>query len=706
MDPSALVQRLGGARVGLRRDLDVSRHMVGGEPSYVFHDPVAFRSHAFTTDEYKVMTAIRADRNLSDVFAGLVERGVLTEGEDEDFFSFVVALHGFGMLRLPLSESGRLFERYQRKRLAQKKAWLVAPVYLRLPLWDPDKFLTRTSRWVVPLFSRSGLLVWLALWLVVAWSLLGRGDELVSETADMLTVSGVPVLYVVLVVLKAIHELGHAYCCKKFGAEVPEIGLAFIVATPCAYVDASASWKLSSRLQRIAVGLAGMYFELFVAGVSALVWVSTPPGFAHSVALSVFVVASVTTLLFNINPLMRFDGYYVFGDVIGITNLRDRSTRYIRDVLRRVVVGIGTFPKERSWAWLVSYGISAVVYRALIAFGICVLMLSMWPMAGLVLFAFFAFLMIVVPVCRTLHWLWSHEDTLPQRTRARAVALLLVVVTPLALGWLPISRTLVIDGVLEREHREVLRAPSDGFVTEVHCVQGQQLGASQGVVVIVNEELALETKLVGEQLHAEELQAAAYHEVDPSRSAYHKAGASFLRDRLASLNGRHGKLTVRTEAGGTCLESDPTSLVGAFVRGGDPLVEVHRGDYRVRALMLSEDRHRAPIRVGQTAVLRWRSQPDRLVSARIVQVEPAASRELIPEPLTMNAGGSIFMLEQQSGSEQADRSYLHVVLEPSWVPSDIHGQVTASIQFGAEVRTLGQWVQKQFFDLYSAWRMS
>jgi putative peptide zinc metalloprotease protein len=706
MEPGLIAQKLGGARVGLRRDLDVSRHMVAGEPSYVFHDPVAFRSHAFTADEYKVMTAIRADRNLSDVFEGLVAREALTAAEEEDFYAFVVTLHGFGMLRLPLTESGRLFERYQRKQSAKKKALWMAPVYLRLPLWDPDKFLTRTMRWVTPLFSRGGLMAWVALWLIVAWNLLGRGDQLVSETAGMLTLSGMPVLYVALVVLKAIHEMGHAYCCKKFGAEVPEIGLAFIVATPCAYVDASASWKLSSRMQRIAVGLAGMYFELFIAGLSAVIWVSTQPGFAHSVALSVFVVSSVTTLLFNINPLMRFDGYYVFADMIGVMNLRDRSARYIRSVLSRVVVGLGTFPRERSWAWLISYGLGAAVYRALIAFGICVLMLRLWPIAGLMLFAFFAFLMIVVPIARTLHWLWSHEDTLPQRARSRVVAILLVAATPMALGWLPVSRTLVIDGVLEREHREILRAPSDGFIAEVCCSQGQHLNAADGVVVIANDKLTLEKQLVGEQLHAEELQADAYHEIDPSRSAYHKAGANFLRDRLNSLNERHDELTVRTEGGGTCFASDPSSLLGAYVRGGDPLIEVHRGDHQVRALMLSEDRHRAPIRVGHTAMLRWRSQPDRLVAARIVQVEPVASRELIPEPLTMKAGGAIFMLEQQSGNEHAARSYLHVVLEPEWVPPDIHGQVTASIQFGADVRTLGQWVHKQIFDLYSAWRMS
>ncbi|MFT4514571.1 MAG: putative peptide zinc metalloprotease protein [Planctomycetota bacterium] len=706
MDPVALAQRIGGARVGLRRDLTVSRHMVAGDPSYVFHDSVAFRSHAFTAQEYLVMTAIRADRNLSAVFAGLVKRKMLENSEEDDFFNFVITLHGFGLLRLPLSEAGRLFERHQLKKQGKRKALWMAPIYLRMPLWDPDKFLDRTMRFVNPLFSRTGVVAWFALWLVVTWNLLGRGGELIAEASGMLTITNVPVMYVALVVLKVIHEFGHAYCCKRFGAEVPEIGLAFIVATPCAYVDASASWKLPSRLKRIAIGLAGMYFELAVAAVSALVWVGTPPGFTHTVALSVFVLSSVTTLVFNINPLMRFDGYYVFADLVGVTNLRDRSARFLRQAARSIIVGIGELPGSRQWGWLLSYGIGSAIYRVVLAFSVVAMMLVVWPMAGLVLGLCFGFLMIVLPMCKMFYWLWSHEDSQPKRVRARSVAVTLLVLTPLSLSWLPVSRSLVIQGVLELEHREILRAPSDGFVTDVLCSQGQKLSVDQSIVVIASKPLELETQLIAEQLHAEELQAEAYHGVNPSRGAYHKAGAGFLRDRLTSLNERHDKLNVRTTGGGTVFDADPNALVGAFVKGGDPLVEVHRGAHRVRALMLAEDRHRAPIVVGQIAHLRWRSQPDRLVEARILQVEPAASRELIPMSLTMEAGGNIFMLEQQAGSEQAAASYLHVILEPSWVPPDLHGQVTASIQFGAEVRTLGQWVHKRVFDLYSAWRMS
>lgn len=706
MDAAALAQRIGGARVGLRRDLSVSRHMVAGDPSYVFHDPVAFRSHAFTTQEYQVMTAIRADRSLAEVFAGLVERKVLEHAEEEDFFGFVITLHGFGLLRLPLSESGRLFDRYQRKQRAKKKALWMAPMYLRMPLWDPDRFLTRTMRWVSPLFSKGGVMAWLGLWAVVAWNLLGRGGDLIAEAGSMLTLSNVPVMYVALVVLKVIHEFGHAYCCKRFGAEVPEIGVAFIVATPCAYVDASASWKLPNRLHRIAVGLAGMYFELAVAAISALVWVATPPGFAHTVALSVFVLSSATTLLFNINPLMRFDGYYVFADLVGVTNLRDRSGRFLRALASSVIVGIGELPRSRQWGWLFSYGVGSAIYRIVLAFSVTALMLVMWPIAGLVLGLFFGFLMIVLPLCKAFHWLWCHEDTQPRRVRARLVAVALVALTPLGLGWLPVSGSMVVQGVLELEHREVLRAPADGFVTDVLCSQGQVLDPDQGIVVLSNRALELEAKLLAEQLHAEELQAEAYDGVDPSRRAYHEAGAGFLRDRLESLNDRCRKLEVRTSGGGMVFDQDPTSMIGAFVKGGDPLVEVQRGAHRVRALMLAEDRHRTPVEVGQIAHLRWRSQPDRLVAARIVQVEPVASRELIPESLTMDAGGDIFMLRQLDGGEEASASYLHVILEPSWVPPGVQGQATASIQFGAEVRTLGQWLHKRVFDLYSAWRMS
>ena len=150
--------------------------------------------------------------------------------------------------------------------------------------------------------------------------------------------SNLPILWLALVGLKALHEFGHAYACRRFGGAVPEMGVVFIVLTPCAYVDASSSWKFDRR-SRVAVAMAGMYVEILIAGIFALVWAGTQPGLLHDVALNVVILASVSTVFLNINPLMKFDGYYIFSDLMSVFNLQERAYKTLKGWIGFVLLG-------------------------------------------------------------------------------------------------------------------------------------------------------------------------------------------------------------------------------------------------------------------------------------------------------------------------------------------------------------------------------
>ncbi|MCA8956960.1 MAG: hypothetical protein KDC87_12860, partial [Planctomycetes bacterium] len=300
---------LGPVRLGLRRDLRVTRQVTRRGPRYVIHDPIAFSNHAFTAGDYRVLTAIVPQQTLAEVFARLAQDGVVGADDKQGFYEFVLWLHDAALVQLPIGNPDALFERYQRKQASRRSALLRAFLSLRVPLCNPDAFLQRTLRYTGWLFGAPGLIMWCGLLLLVAWKCLGRFGELFGQSADMLRLANLPVLWLALVGLKALHEFGHAYACRKRGGAVPEMGVVFILMTPCAYVDATSSWQLDRR-GRIAVALGGMYVESIVAGIFALVWAGTQPGLMHDLALNVVVLASVTTLLLNINPLMKFDGYY------------------------------------------------------------------------------------------------------------------------------------------------------------------------------------------------------------------------------------------------------------------------------------------------------------------------------------------------------------------------------------------------------------
>ena len=364
-------QMLGPISVGLRKDLHVSRQRTRGGPRYLVHDPVTFHNHAFNRVDYRILSAIVPKRTLFEVFQDLVGEGVLAPDDKGGFYEFVLWLHGAGLLQLPISRSDLLFERYERKRSARRASLLSAVLSCKIKVFDPDAFLQRTLRYVGWLFSRTGVLLWMLLMAVVVWKCTGRFGELLSQTTGLLTLANLPVLWLALVVLKVLHEFGHAFACRKFGGAVPEMGIVFIVMTPCAYVDANASWKFDSAWRRVAVALSGMYIESIVAGIFALVWAGTQPGFVHDLALNVVVLASVVTVFLNLNPLMRFDGYYVFSDLTGVMNLQERAFKFLKSWASQVVLGQPRPApvRNRGERWLyVLYGPCAFAYRVALAF--------------------------------------------------------------------------------------------------------------------------------------------------------------------------------------------------------------------------------------------------------------------------------------------------------------------------------------------------
>ncbi len=366
--PKELEDKLGPIQIGLRSDLVISRHVLRERASYVVHDPVTFANHSFSVFEYRVLTTLVPERTLQETFASLVERQILKENEKGGFYQFILRLHGMNLLHLPITDAAKLFKRHKDKQRRKRGAPMKKLMYAKVPLFDPDEFLEKTLPYVGWAFSRIGLTLWLALISVAVWKCWGRFGEIFGNAGDLLQLSNMPILFVSLVVLKIIHEFGHAYACKRLGGAVPEMGLVFILATPCAFVDASASWKFPNPWHRIFVGMAGMYVEATVAAMFALIWAGTPPGFLHDVARNVLVLSSLVTVLFNINPLMRFDGYYVFSDLWGTANLWERAGLCVKSWAKSAILGLEQPNMDLSRNERVLYpvyGVSAVIYRGL-----------------------------------------------------------------------------------------------------------------------------------------------------------------------------------------------------------------------------------------------------------------------------------------------------------------------------------------------------
>ncbi|KAH2824725.1 hypothetical protein KXV85_000456, partial [Aspergillus fumigatus] len=269
---------------------------------------------------------------------------------------------------------------------ARRRGSFGNPLAMRLPVWDPDRFLETTLPLVRPAFSRTGALVWLATMLIalvligIHWSELtdGMSDRILAAESLLLTAMVFPVL-------KFFHELGHAYATKIGGGEVHELGLMVLVFAPVPYVDASASISFRSKWRRALVGASGMLTELFVAAIAMVLWTLVEPGLVRSLLFQTVLIAGLSTVLFNINPLLRFDGYYILSDLIEIPNLGARSPQYWAWLVNRLAFGLNdspraTTPRERYW--FLAYAPLALAYRILMLFSISIFVATHYFFVG------------------------------------------------------------------------------------------------------------------------------------------------------------------------------------------------------------------------------------------------------------------------------------------------------------------------------------
>ncbi len=278
-------------------------------------------------------------------------------------------------------------EKADRRRLIQR---LRSPLAVRVPLFDPDRLLGVTLPLVRPLFGASGFVAWLALVLTGLVLAVLHWPELTSDVTDrVLATENVALIMCVYPVVKSFHELGHAYATKVWGGEVHEVGVMLLVFIPVLYVDASASAAFRQKHRRIIVGAAGIMVEMALAAVALIVWVHAAPGLGRTVAFNVILIGGVSTLLFNGNPLLRFDGYYIFSDLIGIPNLATRGNAYVFYLIQKHLFKIDgldnpvTGPGEPKW--LACYSVLSFIYRLAVSVGIALFLSAKMLVVGVVM---------------------------------------------------------------------------------------------------------------------------------------------------------------------------------------------------------------------------------------------------------------------------------------------------------------------------------
>ena len=358
----------------MRPDLVARSRTMAGSRWWCVKDPISQRFFHLRDEEYAILQTLDGHTSLEQIRQQFEQRFAPRRLTNDRLQTFLADMHRSGLLISANSGQGtQLLERHKRKTHKRRATAWTNILSIRFPGVDPDAFLDwlyPKCRWLFSawFFLASMLLVASAAALVaVQW---GSLEARLPDVGALVSAANLPWLVLVLAITKILHELAHALACKHFGGECHEIGLMLLIFTPCLYTNVSDSWLLPSRWHRAGVAAAGMYVELILASLCTFLWWYSAPGLLNMLALNTMIVCSISTILFNGNPLLRYDGYYILSDLVEVPNLASESRAVLRRLLARVCLGI-TYndhhvvpPRRRTF--LVVYAVASILYRAVV----------------------------------------------------------------------------------------------------------------------------------------------------------------------------------------------------------------------------------------------------------------------------------------------------------------------------------------------------
>jgi len=661
--------RVATVKPRLRNHAQIHRHVYRGTVWYVLQNHSTGKFHRFTPVANLVIGLMDGKRSLQEIWdLACIRLGDEVPSQDE-VIKLLSDLHKADVLQSDAPPD--IYELNQRRKQHAKMRWkqyIGNPLSLRFPLFDPDRTVERLMPFVRPFISWLGALLWVG---VVGWALILAAmhwAELSSDVVDrVLSAENLLLIWFVFPAIKLLHEMAHAIATKAGGGEVHEMGVTLLVLMPIPYVDASSASAFRDKKSRMLVGGAGMLAELFLAAIAMFFWVYLEPGTERAIAYNIILVAGVTTVLFNVNPLLRYDGYYILSDYLEIPNLGQRANEYVGYLVNRYLFGVegGTSPvaePAERW-WFVAYAVGAFIYRMIMMVSIVLLIASKFFVVGVILAAWAFANMLIMPVGKKVSYLFTSPRLVNHRQRALVTTGTILLSLAVLLAVLPAPSVTRTEGVIWAPEQAQVRATVDGFVNQVLAKPNQQVRKGDVLIQCEDPELAARTRVLEAQLA--ELDAR-YDALVVSK----RVQADVINEQRAHVGAaldlahrKQAELQVRSPANGTFVIESTQNTPGRYAARGEVLAYVTDSQANTVRVVVPQAEGDLVRKRTENVEIRSVTAIATPVRARIQREVPAATDEVPSMTLSLQGGGKIGMDPSKSGEGRALEKLFVVDLE-------------------------------------------
>lgn len=645
--------RISGLHPRLRPHVSVRMQTTRGQPWYVLFNQATGRHHRVNAQAYQMVGRLDGQRSVDEVWQILLEQCGDEAPSQHDVIRILGQMTDAGLIQAEVTPDVRRMVQADDERQRKKRRARLNPLAFRMPLFNPSMLIERLSPLSRYMWSPWTQVAWLVLVLGAAWAVLVDTQAVGAYAHTYFMSPGyLAAAWLIYPIMKALHELGHALTLRRHGCEVPEVGINFFMFVPLPFVDATSSNRLTNRWHRARIAVAGVGVELALAAVAALLWVSIEDGWLRQACFVVMSLGSLSTVLFNGNPLMKLDGYYVLCDSLDLPNLSDRSSRLHLHAWQRLVHrlfgveapnedgGVVAGDRiERIALWL--YAPTAWFYRV----GVSVLIVT-WAadkasLLGMVVALWSFWGLVVQPLSRLINNITSSSGVTAARGRVWLMAGAMAALATGLIGWVPVPASAVMEGVVWLPDEAQVRAPVDGQVDTLWVSGEQTVQKGQPLITLAAPVIQTQLAVLQSQIERSESELNVAFGADAMKAQ--NAQEALTRDRaaLARLQADLDSQVLRAAKSGRFVLSRGADLEGREVNRGDVLAFVLSPEPSVVRVVVPQSDVEDVRRRLQGVSIMLDEQPGRALQGRFLREVPAPSDRLPSAALSDRMGGRV-----------------------------------------------------------------
>ncbi|WP_370980904.1 hypothetical protein [Agaribacterium sp. ZY112] len=709
-------------RPSLASHTNIQRRDYAGELWFIIEDKNKNRFHRMTPEAMSLISSMNGLRNLDQVLIDS-KKNTFTNIKDsssendsnqeydnddkENLIHLIQYLHVADLIVCDqLANAKYLIQRKEKNNKLKWKRLILNPVTWNIKLFNPEPLLNKLTRPAQLIFSKFGFIIWLItissgiFFSVIHW------QELSNQKLErLLSPQNLLLLWLIYPTLKLLHELGHALACKAWGGQTPTFGIVFILGTPLPYIDASSATGFDKKSQRLIVSMAGIAVELFIASLAILLWPQVNQGIVKDILFNIILIGAVATLIFNLNPLIRFDGYHFLCDLLDEPNLASRAKRKLQSLCRSVFYLKGLKEIKEYAHWISLYPILAFIYRITILISLVYIAANHFPKLALILGLWFITFQLLWPILKTIYATIETIKEQPYLLKRSLPCLAILSMLIACFFFLPLKQSTRTEGIVWLDDKNMVKIEADGQFFSEKIKNGQSVQKGQLLVQLQNETIETEIETLKEEIVEFTIKLNTAWSENRAIASTISSELKRLQTELKELKNKHEKLQVISSEQGIYRRIDEQPLVGRHFNAGETIATITNKETKAKIkAVLNQDQVGLIRNSLESIELRFSYQPNTLISASIEEGLSSPTKEL-PSAALSTAGGGAFEIDSsdQNAKQLVHTAFIVDLNTDAAIPQAYYGArayITFNHKAASAYQQLSRLVRSQLLETF------